>query len=104
MKKVKTIAIDAHQPSGPLPIPKEVEKLLENWFSLSGFDNLIIESDCGLVIPAGDAEKLGNAILTYYYMDKDERKRTGNNGRDYLLQNRTFDVLAGQYQKIFLSL
>jgi len=38
MKKVKTIAIDAHQPSGPLPIPKEVEKLLENWFSLSGFD------------------------------------------------------------------
>lgn len=38
MKKLNNEATDSHQPSGPYPIDKEVEKLLENWFSLSGDD------------------------------------------------------------------
>jgi len=38
LKKVKNVSTDDRQPSGPLPIPKEVEKLLENWFSIPGDD------------------------------------------------------------------
>jgi glycosyltransferase involved in cell wall biosynthesis len=73
-------------------------------FAFSGYDSLISESGCGSVIPAGDAAKLEDAILTYYYMDKDEREKTGRKGRDYIMNHRTFNVLAGQYQYIFQSL
>ena len=38
MKTVKNESTDAHQPSGPLPIPKGVEEQLKNWFSLPPFD------------------------------------------------------------------
>jgi glycosyltransferase involved in cell wall biosynthesis len=56
-----------------------------------------------LVIPAGDVKKLEDAILSYYYMDKNERERIGSNGRNYIMHHRTFNVLADQYQRIFQS-
>lgn len=70
-------------------------------FSFSGFDSLIGEADCGLVVPAGDVKKLEDAILSYYYMEKNERERIGSNGRNYIMHHRTFNVLAEQYQRIF---
>jgi glycosyltransferase involved in cell wall biosynthesis len=73
-------------------------------FSFSGFDSLINEADCGTVIPADDSEKLVEAILHYYNMRKNERENIGKKGRDYVLENRTFDKLAKQYQIIFRSL
>jgi glycosyltransferase involved in cell wall biosynthesis len=71
--------------------------------SFSGFDNLISEAHCGTVVPAGDPVKLAEAIVYYYHMDKDQLERIGQNGKDYLMQQRTFKILAASYHKIFLS-
>jgi glycosyltransferase involved in cell wall biosynthesis len=60
--------------------------------SYSGFVSLINEAECGTVVTAGDPQLLAVAILKYYKMDK-----------DYVFRNRTFDILAKQYQKIFES-
>ncbi len=69
--------------------------------SYSGYVSLINEADCGTVVPAGDHEALAEAILDYYKMDKDELVQIGNRGREYVLQNRTFNKLAAKYRKIF---
>lgn len=71
--------------------------------SYSGFVSLINEANCGTVVPAGDPEKLAEAIIEYYKMDRVLLEQIGQRGRDYVFRNRTFDVLAKQYQKIFES-
>ena len=69
--------------------------------SYSGFVSLINEANCGTVVPAGDPEKLAEAIIEYYKMDKVQLEQIGRRGRDYVFRYRTFEVLAKQYRQIF---
>jgi glycosyltransferase involved in cell wall biosynthesis len=69
--------------------------------SYSGHVSLINEAGCGIVVPAGDPERLAAAILEYYYMDRRQLEETGRKGREFVLENRTFAKLAADYRKIF---
>jgi glycosyltransferase involved in cell wall biosynthesis len=69
--------------------------------SYSGHVSLINEAGCGIVVPAGDPERLAAAILEYYYMDRGQLEETGRKGREFVLENRTFAKLASDYRKIF---
>lgn len=68
--------------------------------SYSGFPSMINEADCGSIVPAGDVDALRNEILRYSEMDHGELSRIGTCGRDWVIANRRFDVLAARYISI----
>jgi len=68
--------------------------------SYDGFHSMINEADCGTFVPAGDVEALLKEIERYAAMSLPEREQMGQRGRDWLLENRTYDVLAGNYLEI----
>lgn len=66
----------------------------------SGYPSMINEAECGTFVQAGDVEALRAEILRYRDMDPREREAIGQRGRQWLLANRTFKVLAQQYLEV----
>ncbi|MDQ3190540.1 MAG: glycosyltransferase family 4 protein [Bacteroidota bacterium] len=69
--------------------------------SYSGYLSLINEANCGVVVPSEDKVSLIKAIKDFYKMDKEELTAMGKRGNEFVLKNRTFDVLAEKYMSIF---
>lgn len=65
--------------------------------SFSGYQSMINEAECGTFVPAGDVSALVDEIVRYSEMTKDELDMTGQRGREWLLENRTFERLADVY-------
>lgn len=72
--------------------------------SYNGYKSIINEARCGDFIPANNPELLADKILEYSKKSTEELKQTGQNGKDYLLQNLTYDILARKYIDIINSL
>lgn len=70
--------------------------------SYSGFPSMINEAGCGSFVPTEDVEALRMEILRYADMPAEKRAAIGQAGRDWLLQNRKYDVLAGNYLRLML--
>ncbi len=71
--------------------------------SYSGFPSMINEAGCGSFVPAADVDALVNEIKRYKTMGGKERQAMGEKGREWLLLNRGYDVLARQYLEILKS-
>ncbi|PKM19391.1 MAG: glycosyltransferase WbuB [Gammaproteobacteria bacterium HGW-Gammaproteobacteria-15] len=67
----------------------------------SGFPSLINESGCGEFTPAEDSEKFYQSILKLKSKSVNERLSMGQKGRDFLLNHRALDKLAGHYVGLF---
>ncbi len=67
----------------------------------SGYPSLINDAKCGEFIPSEDVEALINTIEKYYNLSKEELNLIGNNGKEYLINNLTFDKLSDKYIKLF---
>ncbi len=68
--------------------------------SYSGFPSMINEAGSGTYIPAGDAKALESEIIKFSGLSEKERQKMGNQGREWVLSNRTYQVLADNYLKI----
>ena len=64
----------------------------------SGYQSMINEAECGEFINYNDKNKLINSLLRFLIMDKKELNKIGNNGKKFILENRTFDKLAYKYE------
>ena len=71
--------------------------------SYTGYPSMINEADCGSYVPAGSVDELQREILRYANMDPQERARMGERGRQWVLANRRYPVLARQYLEILFS-
>jgi len=67
--------------------------------SHDGFRSMINEAGCGSFVPYGDPVSLADEIKKYASMDRQELERLGKRGREFLLENRTFEALARQYMQ-----
>ncbi len=65
--------------------------------SLNGYRNIINEAGCGIFIKAADTVALANSILQFKNMPVNERLEMGKRGREYLLKNLTYEILARKY-------
>ncbi len=65
--------------------------------SMDGYKNIINDADCGVFIKAGDIDAIVASINQYRAMSKEEMDRIGNNGKEYLLKNLTYEVLTNKY-------
>jgi glycosyltransferase involved in cell wall biosynthesis len=68
--------------------------------SYSGFPSMINEAECGVFIPAEDAQALKDAILRFADMPSEERDAIGARGREWIIANRRFTKLAYSYLDI----
>lgn len=68
--------------------------------SYTGFPSMINEADCGGYVPAGDVPALRAELLRYAAMPQDQRDAIGQRGRDWILANRRYPVLAARYLEI----
>lgn len=68
--------------------------------SYSGYPSMIDEARCGTFVPARDAAALEQEIRRFALMPVDERETIGARGRNWILEHRTFKVLANDYLEI----
>ncbi|GHV57622.1 glycosyltransferase WbuB [Spirochaetia bacterium] len=62
-------------------------------------NDIVRDATCGLTVAPKSPQVMADAIIQLYNMPNSERDRLGNNGKQYVLKNNTFEVLA----KIFLE-
>ena len=68
--------------------------------SYSGYQSMIDEARSGSFVPFGDVDLLINKILAYSKMDRKELLAMGERGKNFLIQNRTFEKLSLDYVSI----
>jgi glycosyltransferase involved in cell wall biosynthesis len=71
--------------------------------SYTGFQSMINEANCGSFVPAGNVELLCLEFKRYARMPPSVRDEVGGRGRKWLLDNRLYPKLAGDYLKILLT-
>ena len=57
-------------------------------------------ANCGISITAENEIDIADAILNFYYMKQSQREQLGKNGKNYVLKNHTYDMLAKKYADI----
>ncbi len=63
----------------------------------TGYPSMINEANCGVFVPSKNPEDLRNVFLHYGGLPKEERERMGKNGRDWIYQHRTYEILSKDY-------
>jgi glycosyltransferase involved in cell wall biosynthesis len=69
--------------------------------SYSGYPSMINEAECGVFVPADDAEALRGAILDLASCSREELRTMGGKGRSWILEHRSYQLLAKQYSELF---
>ena len=68
--------------------------------SFKGHKSMINEADNGFFIQPENEDELKNKIIELYHLPNEELFEMGQRGKRWLLENRTFDKLAGKYLNI----
>jgi len=69
--------------------------------SYNGYPSMLNEAQCGVFIPAKDVSALVDAIHEYSQFPKDRLESIGKRGKDWLLKNRPYEILAVEYCRFF---
>ena len=60
-------------------------------------NDIVSENGCGISIPPEDPQAIAGAVIKLVNMTADERKDMGLRGRDYVVANHDYSVLAKRY-------
>lgn len=67
-------------------------------------NNLVEEANCGIYVEPDNSDAIAKAILQLKKSEKNILSEYGQNGKKYVLENHTYDVLAIQFLNIIRSL
>ncbi|WP_335909117.1 glycosyltransferase family 4 protein [Shewanella indica] len=67
----------------------------------SGYPSMLNEANCGEFIPSENSQSLVDAVIKYSKMDKVELDVLGENGYQFLVKSRNFEILSKQYMELF---
>lgn len=70
--------------------------------SYSGHPSMIDESGCGTFVPAADPVALRDELLRFARLSSAQREEMGARGRQWLLANRRYEVLADDFLEVVL--
>lgn len=70
-------------------------------YAVDAPNNYIREFNCGISVPPEDTDALVCGIQKFLSMQKEERAKMGERGRQAVLQHFTYDVLAKQFEGLF---
>lgn len=63
----------------------------------NGYPSMINEAGCGIILPENDKYKIADAIVSLANKKPAELKMLGENGRTWILENRSYPKLATEY-------
>lgn len=66
-------------------------------YAINGHDDSVDTARCGVTIPAEDPAALTGAIISLSRLPAEERGEMGARGRQYVLANHQYSVLAGKF-------
>lgn len=69
--------------------------------SYTGYKTVIEEVGCGTEVTAGDVPNLCKAFVEYSHKSKEELAAMGQKGRDYLINNLSWDKISDDYIALF---
>ena len=72
--------------------------------SYSGFPSMINEAKCGYFVPAENPNALAKKIIEMKSMTKTKLNDMGIRGRNWILKNRKYKMLADNYLKLIFEL
>jgi glycosyltransferase involved in cell wall biosynthesis len=67
-------------------------------------NNLVREANCGMDVEPDNVKEISEAIITLKNMTDEERKHLGENGRKFVLDNHTYEVLGKRFLDIMTNL
>lgn len=68
--------------------------------SINMGNNPVEESGCGITVEAENDSRIADGIRVIKSMTESQRKEMGARGRDYILRNQTYEVLAKKFVEI----
>jgi glycosyltransferase involved in cell wall biosynthesis len=69
--------------------------------AISAGNDPVGAAGCGISVEPENPRAIADAILSFYHMSPEERRRLGENGRRYVLVHHTYDKLAKQFAELF---
>lgn len=63
-------------------------------------NDIVQESNCGLCVESENSYAISEGIIKLFNMSEEERKQLGNNGKEYVLNNFTYDKLSDKFISI----
>jgi glycosyltransferase involved in cell wall biosynthesis len=60
-------------------------------------NDMIRDANCGITVEPQNPQAMADAIIRLYQMSSEERNILGNNGKQYVLENHTYQVLAKKF-------
>lgn len=73
-------------------------------FCINSPNNVIELAHCGISVNKLEPGLIAEKVLQLYNMSKTDRENLGQNGKNFVMQNHTFDILAQRYDKLFSSI
>ena len=67
----------------------------------SGENNIVDLARCGISVEAENPQAIADAIVRLYSISQEEREQMGKNGKEYVLENFTYEKLAQKYESLF---
>jgi glycosyltransferase involved in cell wall biosynthesis len=71
--------------------------------AIGGIRELITEADCGILFKQGDEQELAAAMAKVMNMAENELKLAGDNGRKYIIDNFSEQVVLHKWEDIILK-
>lgn len=69
-------------------------------FAIETYKSLVDKSKCGITIESENSQKIVNAILQFNSMNNSQLKVLGENGKNYVLNNHSYEKLTKQYLEL----
>ena len=70
-------------------------------YAIDSGKSIVETAKCGLVVDAENPTEIASAIVRMFRMSPKERDEMGSRGKDYVLRNHDYDVLAKRYLELF---
>ena len=68
--------------------------------SYNGENDLVKIANCGITVPAEDPKAIAREIIELYNMSAELRNKLGNNGKNYVINNFSYQKLANELVNI----
>ncbi|BCD67955.1 glycosyltransferase family 4 protein [Nitratiruptor sp. YY09-18] len=72
--------------------------------SINTKNDIVSIAKCGISVEAENPKAIADAILKLYKMSPDERKKIGENGKKYVIENHSYENIAKKYIKYLKEL
>jgi glycosyltransferase involved in cell wall biosynthesis len=69
-------------------------------YAINSGNRPVEEANCGISVDAENSDAIANGILKLYNLSREERKKLGDNGKNYVLKYHTYKYIADKFEEI----